>query len=187
MSSTSWPLLRNSPSRAHHENTPTPNVRRMVGAKKRFNADIRLSWSRLLEATVDARSRHGNAISGPNRQRQRIPHGRTRSLRAGTVEREMEEGMSKQHAAEVSAIYAEGLKRAKANRSNKKQKFQIGDRIRIADDLGASMEHFPKGGLCHGGIYLRPSLRRRRLRLIQPDAGRDWLLRLVSRTSTHAH
>jgi len=41
--------------------------------------------------------------------------------------------------------YQEGLNRVKTTPQPKEQKFPIGARVRIADDLGQSMSHFKKG------------------------------------------
>ena len=42
-------------------------------------------------------------------------------------------------------IYKDGLKRVKNNPCPKGQKFKPGTRVRIAKDLGQSMNHFPSG------------------------------------------
>lgn len=45
----------------------------------------------------------------------------------------------------VSDYYQQALNRVKKTPEPKGQKFPIGTRVRIADDLGSSMSHFPKG------------------------------------------
>lgn len=55
------------------------------------------------------------------------------------------EYMNQQHLADAKSSYAAALKRVKSALPNKNQKFQKGDRVRIDNDLGKSMNHFPRG------------------------------------------
>ena len=45
----------------------------------------------------------------------------------------------------IDAAYAQGMNNVATKPEPKGQKFPIGTRVRIADDLGVSMSHFPKG------------------------------------------
>lgn len=46
---------------------------------------------------------------------------------------------------EAKAFYAVGLEQVKTRPAPKGQKFPLGSRVRIADDLGPHMEHFESG------------------------------------------
>lgn len=48
---------------------------------------------------------------------------------------------------EANGIYQQGLVKVKTTPEPKGQKFHIGARVKIADDLGSSMSHFPSGKL----------------------------------------
>lgn len=50
-------------------------------------------------------------------------------------------------AAAASAVYNQGLENVKTRPVPEGQKFQPGERVRIADDLGQAMAHFPSGVL----------------------------------------
>ena len=50
-----------------------------------------------------------------------------------------------EHAAQASAIYQQGLENVKNKPVPEGQKFQPGTRVKITDDLGISMSHFPSG------------------------------------------
>lgn len=47
--------------------------------------------------------------------------------------------------AQANAIYAAGLKKVETTPMPEGQKYPIGSRVRIADDLGPSMSHFTSG------------------------------------------
>ena len=53
----------------------------------------------------------------------------------------------KEREAQANAHYLQGLENVKNKPMPKGQKFPPGTRVRIADDLGRSMSHFPKGKL----------------------------------------
>lgn len=47
--------------------------------------------------------------------------------------------------AQAKSIYQAGLQKVKSTPAPKGQKFPVGARVKIADDLGPSMSHFPSG------------------------------------------
>jgi len=51
----------------------------------------------------------------------------------------------KERESQARSMYARGLNNVKNNIEPKGQKFHIGERVKIADDLGSSMRFFPKG------------------------------------------
>ena len=51
----------------------------------------------------------------------------------------------KERLAQVTAYYQQGLKRVRTTTQPKGQKFPNGARVRIADNLGPYMSHFPAG------------------------------------------
>jgi hypothetical protein len=53
--------------------------------------------------------------------------------------------MNAKHLAEAQAYHAQAMKRVQNTSEPKGQKFPCGSRVRIADDLGPYMKHFPKG------------------------------------------
>lgn len=54
---------------------------------------------------------------------------------------------SQERHAQARAYHDEGMRRVQSTPAPEGQKFPIGARVRIADDLSRSMSHFPKGKL----------------------------------------
>lgn len=53
----------------------------------------------------------------------------------------------KEREEEANAVYAWGMHRVKTTPAPKGQKFPVGCRVKIADDLGEFMKHFPAGNM----------------------------------------